>query len=70
MPFWEMMDNITLTLSNSSSLISTCTSSIESTQNGMGGYIASFPDLTNYLLSFLMNLTGNVINFVNIFNNI
>lgn len=67
MSFSGYLDNITLTISNTSSFVSYCTSSVEGTANGMQWYITLFPGITDYILAFFMNLGGNVVSISRIF---
>ena len=57
--------NTTLTLRNMSSMLGNCTSSVEGSQSTIIWYIAQFPSPIDYLLAWISNLGGNLINMVN-----
>lgn len=58
-----MLDNVTLTITNTSNAFYQCTVMVEHTYINMTFYIEQFNGWSNYWLSFLMNLSGNVVNF-------
>ena len=47
-----------------------CLTSAENTQTSLATYIAQFPSLGDYLLAFMMNLTGNILAMYNVFQSI
>lgn len=68
MPMSDLFDNVTLTVSNTANFMYTCTTSVQSTQTDLNSYQAQFGSIDFYLLSFLMNMSGNVVNIITIFN--
>lgn len=59
----ETLNNITLTLGNTSYFVSECALMVENTYINSTYYIDKFATWNDYWLSFLMNLSGNVVNF-------
>jgi hypothetical protein len=70
MDFWTAADNITLSIRNTTLLVTASTAAVQNTIISFAWYFAEFSSVTDYLLAFMMNLTGNVVNFVLIFNSI
>ena len=65
--FLTHINNITSTLTSTTDFVSKCLTSAENTQVAMADYIILFPALSDYMLAFLMNLTGNILSMYNIF---
>lgn len=65
-----MIDNITLTISNTSSTVYHCSNMTELKLINMTSYIAKFTTWNNYFIAWLMNLSGNTINMFIFFNDI
>lgn len=65
--FFFYFSNATNMISSTTDFLSKCTTSIEQTQIGLASYIALFPKLEDYLLAFLMNITGNIMLMYNTF---
>ena len=63
MNYSEMLDNVTLTITNTSHAVYVCTETTMNTYINMTFYIEKFETWDKYWLSFLMNLSGNVVNF-------
>ena len=49
-----------------SSMVGNCTSSVEGSQSTINWYIAQFPSAVDYLMAWISNLGGNVVNMVNV----
>lgn len=63
-------DNVTQTLSTSGVLLNVVTNSAEHTISNFEWYFTEFASITDYLLAWVMNLGGNVANFIVIVNGI
>ena len=64
------MQNYTSAISYSSDFIGKCTSSLEASIETYGERYKGLADPTDFILAFLMNLTGNVLTLMNVFNSL
>ena len=62
-----MVDNITLTIGNTSQAIYDCALMTELKMINLTSYAKKFTSWNNYFLAFIMNLSGNTVNFFNFF---
>ena len=64
LPFWGYVDNLTMSISNTSDIIYQCTNVAQSNQAWLTTYFESFNGTANYVLALVMNMAKYAPNLI------